>query len=70
MFCAPRVFFWRQCVGKGIVVRLSTCFITDVEKASRLVSCFRHVCQQQIVLAVFGSQIVKETGEVVKNVPD
>ena len=58
-------------MGKGIVVRLPACFITDVEKASRLVSCFRYVFSAaNRVLAVFGSQIVKETVEVVENVLD
>ena len=58
-------------MGKGMVVRLPACFITDVEKASRLVSCFRHVfSSSKSCLAVLGSQIVKGTGEVVKDVPD
>ena len=58
-------------MGKGMVVRFPACFVTDVEKASRLVSCFQ-ACffKPHIVLAVLGSQIVKETGEVVKDVPD
>ena len=48
--CATLVLFWRQRFGNGIVLLLSTSPNTQVEKASRHVSCVGKVFKNKLLM--------------------